>query len=188
MNKYCSILLLVFFVVACNNNYTPKPRGYLRIDLPEKKLTSSNIKGHLFSFNHPSYSHLNYNENNSAWFDLTFDKFNGTLHMSYLKVNNNLNEYTEDSRKLAYKHAQKAEAITEQQFVNDSMRVYGMVYTFEGATATPLQFYLSDSTAHFVRGALYFNTAMNDSIKPISDFIKDDVYQIIETWRWEKPL
>jgi hypothetical protein len=59
------------------------------------------------------------------------------------------------------------------------------VYSFQGNTATPLQFFLTDSANHFVRGALYFNTAVNDSIIPISNFIKDDIYAIIESWKWE---
>ena len=105
--------------------------------------------------------------------------------MSYKTLNNDLNEYTEDSRSLAYKHAQIAEAISEQVFLKDSLNVYGMVYTFQGNTATPMQFYLTDSLNHFVRGALYFNSAQNDSITPISNFVKEDIYRIIESWEWK---
>lgn len=179
------IPLIAFLFMACDTNFTPKPRGFSRIDFPQKDLVEASTHKNPFSFKHPSYCLLKYETSNSSWFDLKFVDFNGTLHMSYKQIYKNLNKYTEESRDLAYKHAQKAEAITEQRFVNDSLKVYGMVYTFEGATATPLQFYLSDSTSHFVRGALYFNTALNDSIKPISNFIKDDVYQLIESWQWK---
>ena len=174
-----------FLLLACDTNYTPKPRGFSRIDFPQKEIIVANPDKSPFSFNYPSYCRLSQDVSNSAWFDLKFVDFNGTLHMSYKQIDKNLNQYTEESRDLAYKHAQKAEAITEQRFVNDSLKVYGMVYTFEGATATPLQFYICDSTSHFVRGALYFNTALNDSIKPISNFVKDDVYQLIESWQWK---
>jgi len=183
MNKLFLIAFLSTFI-ACSESYTPKPSGYPRIDFPKKStfLAESHCP---FTFQQPEYTSLDFFEENNFWFDLKFKALGGTLHMSYKTLNNDLYTFTEDSRDLAYKHAQKAEAISEQQFVNDSLEVYGMVYTFQGQTATPMQFYLTDSTEHFVRGALYFNTALNDSIIPISNFIKDDIYSIIESWRWK---
>jgi len=79
----------------------------------------------------------------------------------------------------------KADAISEQVFDNPDESVYGLVYSFEGQSATPMQFYLTDSTSHFVRGALYFNTEMNDSIKPINLFISKDIYHLIEHFEWK---
>lgn len=183
MNKWIWIVLLC--MLSCNSDYTPKPRGFCRIDFPLKETVSSNTSGYPFFFQHPTYCQLVFDIQNASWFDLNFKDFKGTLHMSYMTIEKNLHEYTEDSRNLAYKHAQKAEAITEQRFINDSLKVFGMVYTFQGATATPMQFYLSDSTTHFVRGALYFDTALNDSILPICNFVKQDVYQLIESWEWQ---
>ena len=183
MNRF---LLICFSltILACNKSYTPKPSGYPRIDFPKKStfLSESHCP---FTFQQPDYTTLNFHDEDKFWFDLKFEPLGGTLHMSYKSLNNDVYSFTEDSRDLAYKHAQKAEAISEQLFVNDSLDVYGVVYTFQGGTATPIQFYLTDSTNHFVRGALYFNTALNDSIIPISIFIKEDIYSIIESWRWE---
>lgn len=183
MNRLLLICLSIS-ILGCTESYTPKPSGYPRIDFPEKStfLSESHCP---FTFQQPQYTSLNFHNEDKFWFDLNFESLGGTLHMSYKSLNKDLYNFTEDSRDLAYKHAQKAEAISEQQFINDSLNVYGMVYTFQGSTATPIQFYLTDSTEHFVRGALYFNTALNDSIIPISEFIKDDIYSIIESWRWE---
>jgi gliding motility-associated lipoprotein GldD len=170
---------------ACGDSYTPKPWGYSRIDLPQKGSTQFDSDCP-FVFQQPNYSEVIFKyKNNNCWFDLEFKDFNGKVHMSYKTLNNDLNEYTEDSRSLAYKHAQIAEAISEQVFLKDSLNVYGMVYTFQGNTATPMQFYLTDSLNHFVRGALYFNSAQNDSITPISNFVKEDIYRIIESWKWK---
>ena len=180
------LIPLIIILLACNSDYTPKPRGFSKIDFPKKETKPSDTQNHVFSFKQPIYSHFIVDNKNPSWFDLEFKEFNGTIHMSYKTIENNLNEFTEDCRDLAYKHAQKAEAITEQRFINDSLNVYGVVYTFQGATASPLQFYLSDSSTHFVRGALYFNTAFNDSIIPICNFVKEDVYQIIESWQWKQ--
>ena len=183
MNRFI-LICIALTVFACNESYTPKPSGYPRIDFPENStfLAQSHCP---FSFEQPVYTSLNFHDENKFWFDLKFESLSGTLHMSYKPLNNDLYNFTEDSRDLAYKHAQKAEAISEQQFINDSLGVYGTVYRFQGNTATPLQFFLTDSANHFVRGALYFNTAVNDSIIPISNFIKDDIYAIIESWKWE---
>lgn len=181
-NKFFLISLL--FCWACNNDYTPKPWGYSRVDLPEQ--TTTLFKDSCpYSFQQPIYSDINFKYENECWFDLEFKDFNGKVHMSYKTLENNLNRYTEDSRSLAYKHAQIAEAISEQVFNKDSSNVYGIVYTFQGNTATPMQFYLTDSLNHFVRGALYFNSAQNDSITPISNFVKEDIYRIIESWEWK---
>ena len=181
MNKFWLVLLIPF--IACNQSYTPKPKGFARIDFPEKNWSLSDIDCP-FDFQKPSYLRVIEKKEN-CWFDLYFEQFNGTLHMSYKEVNDNVNTYVEESRNLAFKHSKLANAINEQAFINKKSTVYGLVYTFEGATATGMQFYLTDSTKHFVRGALYFNTAMNDSLIPINNFINQDVYNIIESWEWK---
>ena len=181
MNKACAILLLVF--IGCSIEYTPKPKGFLRVDLPAKEVVKSNMDCP-FSFEHPVYSSIS-NRKTNCWFDVDFNSLEGKLHMSYKTIKGDLNKHIEESRELAYKHSTVAEAINEQAFINDSIEVYGLVYTFEGKTASPMQFYLTDSSEHFVRGALYFNTHLNDSIQPISDFIISDIYQMIESWDWK---
>jgi gliding motility-associated lipoprotein GldD len=181
MNKLW--IILIASLMACNEAYTPKPKGFSRIDFPEKKWMKSNIDCP-FTFEIPSYIEIE-KRNQYCWFDLVFTPFNGTLHMSYKKVEENVSKYIEESRDLAFKHSRVAEAINEQAFINNNSNVYGLVYTFEGVTASGVQFYLTDSTNHFVRGALYFNSAINDSIQPINNFINEDVYNIIESWEWK---
>ena len=101
-----------------------------------------------------------------------------------MPLDNNLQEHSEESRSLAYKHNVMAEAITEQVYINDSLKVYGMVYDFDGVTATSTQFYLTDSVNHFFRGALYFNTEITDSIGPVNIFVKYDIKKLVESFRW----
>ena len=100
-------------------------------------------------------------------------------------LNNNLLEHIEQSRSLAYKHNNQADVISEQVFVNDKDKVYGMLYDYEGITATSSQFYLTDSIIHFFRGSFYFNTAISDSIYPINSSIKEDITVLIESLRWK---
>ena len=78
-----------------------------------------------------------------------------------------------------------AAAISESVYINEKYKVYGLLYDYEGITATSTQFYLTDSVNHFFRGALYFNTEVTDSLLPINNFLKEDIKHMIETFKWE---
>ena len=95
-----------------------------------------------------------------------------------------MNEHIEQSRSLAYKHNDQADVISEQVFVNEENNIFGMLYDYQGVTATSSQFYLTDSLNHFFRGSFYFNTQINDSITPVNNFIKEDIKVLIESLRW----
>jgi gliding motility-associated lipoprotein GldD len=114
------------------------------------------------------------------------------IHLSYYKLSNQqissrllLNEFMEETRTLAYKHTIKADAIQEQVFMNPAKNVYGLIYKIEGNAASPMQFFLTDSTNHFLRGALYIRDVPNiDSLKPVIDFLEPDIIHLIETTTW----
>ena len=190
MKKKILILSLCLFFIACDNSYFPKPRGFFRIDLPQKNYISFDSIGFPYSFFIPDYVEIKpdyENINESHWIDLYYTPFDASLHISYKKVNNNLNVYLDDARTFVNKHIPKANAIQENLFVNESQQVYGLVYTIEGSdAASPLQFYLTDSTTHFIRAALYFNfTPNNDSLEPVINFIKQDISFMIESFKWK---
>tara|TARA_B100000609_G_C17112628_1_gene380546 strand:+ start:304 stop:852 length:549 start_codon:yes stop_codon:yes gene_type:complete len=176
-------IFTVFFFIGCSSDYTPKPRGFFRIDLPEKKYQKSDLNCP-FIFEYGQYAEIEKREE-YCWFNLQFPELKGTLHMSYKLVQNNLQEHINNSHDLAYKHTRVAEGISEQPYQNPKKKLYGIVYNFEGNTATAMQFYLTDSVHHFVRGALYFNTEMNDSITPVSDFLEEDIYHLVDSWEWK---
>jgi gliding motility-associated lipoprotein GldD len=112
------------------------------------------------------------------------------IHISYYALNDGkgvLSEYMEESRQLAYKHTIKADAINEQLFLNAENHVFGTVYRIEGNAASPMQFYLTDSTRHFLRGALYIREVPNiDSLKPVIDFLVPDMVRLIESTTWNE--
>lgn len=182
MNKIF-VPIFTILLTACGSDHTPKPRGFFRIDLPEKEYLKSTIDCP-FSFEHAHYATIEKRPEN-CWFDLNHPNFSAKLHMSYIPVDKQLNTLLENARELAYKHSKVAEAISEQPYQNTDKKVYGMVYNYEGNTATAMQFYLTDSSQHFVRGALYFNTQVTDSIAPVSDFLQDDFYHLIDSWEWK---
>ena len=177
------IIIFLFFVVSCSENNIPKPRAYFKLNLPEKKYESyqTNCK---YSFMLPNYSKVNLDVDCDIN-NIYFPEQDGVLHVSYFKIKNNLFEHLEESRNLAYKHQIIADGITEQVFVNDSLKVYGVLYDYYGVTATSTQFCLTDSINHFFRGALYFNCEINDSIAPLNIFLKEDIRYLIETFSWK---
>ncbi|HNV96041.1 MAG TPA: gliding motility lipoprotein GldD [Bacteroidales bacterium] len=185
-NKYWFIVLLFY---ACNSNYSPKPMEYFRIDFPKKEyqLFDSLCP---YTFQYPVYGRitkgLGEQEQNPCWINIEFPAFKATMYISYFDLNNNLPKLLEDCRSLAYKHDIKADAIHEILYNDFEHHLFGMVYEIKGNAASPLQFYLTDSTHHFLRGSLYFDVKPNkDSLAPVIDFLQKDAKHLIETLRWK---
>ena len=181
--KISVFFVLIFCFFSCSNNYTPKPRAYFKLNLPKKQYEDVVLDCN-FSFEKPTYSILK-GKKKDCFFDLVFPEQKGILHITYLPIKDNLAEHIEESRALAYQHDLMADAISESIYINNFYKVYGLLYDYDGVTATAIQFYLTDSTNHFFRGALYFNTETIDSIVPINNFLKEDVIHIIESFRWQ---
>lgn len=185
-------LFLALVLVSCDEEeevYSPKPRGYFRIDMPKKEYKTFESTCP-FVFDIPTYATIGADKHNNAepcWLNLDFPRFKATIHLSYKRVENNISTYLEDSRNFAVRHQIKATGMNESVIIRDSSKVYGLLYDIEGNTASSLQFYITDSTTHFLRGALYFNASPNtDSLKLVIDFIREDVIQLIKTARWKK--
>ena len=68
-------------------------------------------------------------------------------------MEDDLFSHIEQSRSLAFKHNIQADAISEQVYIDDKNKIYGMLYDYEGITATSTQFYLTDSLDNFFRGS-----------------------------------
>lgn len=185
---FWGIVLLLFFI-SCDSDYIPKPRGYFRIDTPEKNYISLDTTLP-YSFEYPAFSQISpdpHAPNQKYWINIDYPKFKGRIHISYKKVDNNLAKYLEDSRKLVLKHIPKASSIQNKLINRKEDNVYGLVYNIQGiGAASPYQFYLTDSINHFVRGALYFHTTPNnDSLAPVIKYIISDIDHLIETFQWK---
>lgn len=182
------LFMLSLVLTSCHTRTTPKPHGYLRINFPEKKYQI--YKGNCpYTFEYPVYGVVEKdNEPGSepCWINISFPAYRGKLHLSYKKVTGDLNQLLEDSYTLAYKHTVKADAIDEQLIIHTEKSVYGTLYNIKGNAASGVQFYLTDSTRHFIRGALYFRTTINkDSLAPVIQFFKKDIYHFIDTFEWK---
>ncbi|MBN2261965.1 MAG: gliding motility lipoprotein GldD [Prolixibacteraceae bacterium] len=174
---------------SCKQKFTPKPRAYFRIDFPKKSYHQSNLAHFPYRFEYPSYSQLIPDTTFMAepfWLNIETARHKAKLHISYKTIDNNLHLLTDESHELAYKHAIKAISINEKIFVNAAQNVWGTIYEIKGNTASPLQFHLTDSTKHFIRGSFYISEIPNyDSLQPVIKFIESDILHFIETLNWE---
>lgn len=186
--KQIGLLVLLFGVtfVSCDEHYTPKPRGYFRIAFPQKDYLSYQPACPI-DLEVPKYSRIeliNDNED-SCWFNIYVPKHRARLHITYIPVEGEVTPLLEDAYNFAFKHEVKANAIKRNLYENSDSKVYGMFYDLTGNVASPLQFYVTDSSRHFLRGSLYFQHSPNaDSIAPVVEFIREDVVHLIETLRW----
>lgn len=180
--------VLILYTCSCRQDYTPKPRGYMKIDYPTKNYILFD-EGAPFTFNYPDYAQILPDKSKNAepyWYNILFPDFDGTIYLSYKKVDKNLSVFIDDSRSLAYKHSIKAEAIDESLVSKPEIPLYGIIYDLKGNTASSLQFFLTDSTRHFLRGSLYFNTTPEkDSLGPVIAFIRQDVEELIKSFKWD---
>jgi gliding motility-associated lipoprotein GldD len=91
----------------------------------------------------------------------------------------------------AFNLTNKNEAMSSS--IKDSLiftphHISGVFFRVGGNAATAKQFFLSDSTRHFLRGALYFDATPNaDSLRPVQDFLQTDIDHLINTFRWKSP-
>lgn len=190
--NYSNILLLTTLLslgimVSCRGHQSPKPKGYFRIEFPEHSYQKLDTT-FPYSFEYAKIAEIQPDSHKDAekyWCNIAYPSYNGKIHLSYKKINNNFYDLLEDSRKLAYKHTIKADAINERLFEDSTKHVIGILYEIKGNAASPYQFFLTDSIEHFLRGSLYFNTIPNkDSLAPVIDFIGEDITHLIETLEW----
>lgn len=182
-------MLLAVLVTSCHHQPIPKPKGFLRIDLPQKSYQNFDT-AFPYSFQYPTYSFIKPAQKpveNPYWIDIVFPKFKATIYLSYKPIHDNLRQYTEDSRTFVMKHIPKASSIEEFVVENPENNVYGLIWLIKGQeAASPCQFYLTDSNFHFLRGALYYDFyPNNDSLSPITDFLILDIQHIAQTLKWE---
>jgi gliding motility-associated lipoprotein GldD len=189
------LVFSLFFLLACNSDYTVgKRRGYFKIDFPEKKYVGFDEPGYPYTFHYPVYATIvkdttffEAKPENPWWINIDFPQFAARVHVSYKEIGKNkFDSLVNDAFQLSYKqHTYKASAIESQEIITPN-NVHGIYFTLAGNTATANQFFLTDSTKHFLRGAMYFAATPNeDSIGIVNDFLKKDLWHLINTLKWK---
>jgi gliding motility-associated lipoprotein GldD len=186
----------ILFLCSCNSDYSVgKKKGYFRIDFPEKKYVAFDQPGYPYSFEYPTYANIikdttffEAKPENPWWLNIDLPQFAGRIYISYKAIGgkNKFDSLINDGFKMAYKqHVDVSTGIEETRIVTPN-KVEGIYFSLGGNTATANQFFLTDSTKHFLRGALYFDAAPNiDSLGIVNDFLKKDVMHLINTLKWK---
>lgn len=188
--------LLASVFPACEDFVpVPKPRAYPRVAYPEKAYRPFGQHYCRFTFDMPVYAQIerdttffDQKPESDCWFNIDVPALNAKIYCSYYPVTSRgrLDELVQDAFTLAQKHNIKANYIEEIPVHRKADRVHGIVFSIDGATASSYQFFVTDSTRHFLRGALYFNTqARPDSLAPVLAFMKQDVNRLVETLQWQ---
>jgi len=169
-------------------NVIPKPKSYFRIDFPAKSYQENQEKCNS-NFEIPTYAYVQNKKGpreGVCFQNVVFPYYKASMYCTYLKLDSNLFEHTEEYRNKAFEHQSRAQAIDERLFINEDKRVYGTTFDIKGDVACNYIFYLTDSTDNFFAGSVFFEVVPNyDSLQPVIEFLKEDIQHLIETFEWE---
>lgn len=203
----------MFFLAACNSTYTSKKRGYFQIDLPEHQYTSFNKPGFPYTFEYPVYAsiiqdstYFDSTPENPFWINVDFPFLQARIFLSYKIVGgkapfkikqadgsyrdslgvNEFDRMVNDAFNLTNKNEALASGIKDS-LIHTKNDVHGIFFKVGGNAATSKQFFLSDTSRHFIRGALYFDATPNaDSLRPVQDFLQVDMDHLINSFKWKQ--
>lgn len=189
MIKCCIVISLTgIFMMSCQNpEAVPRPRAYPRVDYPEQAYKTYSSAQCPIAFEYPQYSEIN-EKDQACWFDIRMPAFKARLHCSYIRVNdrNDFDDLVRDSYTIAERINERANYMVEERIQNKN-GVSGLALIWTGPAASPYHFFLTDSTEHFFKAALYFETQVQpDSLEPIVKFIKIDIDRMIATFNWKE--
>lgn len=189
------IMCICIFICCKHDPAIPKPHAYPRINYPKGVTRLVNEAYCPLKFEFPVYGQIVQEKSffdekpaDPCWFTIQVPALNASIHCSYGPISKDhaYDKYIEDEYKLLGKHNIKAE-YREETRLHNPQGVKGMAFEIDGPVATPYQFYLSDSTHHFFRAALYFNAVVNpDSTRPVLEFLKRDLIHMQETFAWKQ--
>ena len=196
--KFVYITILVFVVAfiatsfhsffsSYSNSTDPRPYGFMRLTIPkdssvELQLNNQNLP---FNFIHSSNGYW-INKSELGWGDIFYPFCNGRIQITHKNINGNLSQLIEDAHKMTFKHSVVADGIDQKSYVNSERNINGMVFRIYGNTASSIQFFATDSISNFIRGAAYIYAQPNpDSLKPINEFLEQEVINIMESIHWK---
>ncbi len=195
MLKYFLILTAGLLLAACggnsSDNYVPKPKGFPRIDLPTPSYELLEPT-HPYQFEYNKIARIlpdTFARSEPHWIFINYPAFHASIQLTYKPVQHNMNRLRamiEDSYKLAARHKIKA-SVFEQRTIRLKSGLEASLIDLSGEVPSQVQFITTDSTTHFLRGALYFNTATeNDSLQPVIQYIRKDILHLLNTLKWRK--
>ncbi|WP_226065532.1 gliding motility lipoprotein GldD [Kaistella polysaccharea] len=184
MFKKLILTFLGFVLISCAEDTKPKPTGELRLEYPEAKYQRF-ISPCNFSFDYSEFAKVK-EAKNPCWYYIEYPAMKAKVFITYFPIKNDFDRHVQESEKMVYEHTIKASAIDTKSFSYPERNVYGNFYELKGPTASNLQFFVTDSTRHYVTANLYFNSRPKpDSLGPAVDYIKKDLLHLIDTFEWK---
>jgi gliding motility-associated lipoprotein GldD len=190
MKRFLTLVFLSFTCAACESNWLPKPPGYNRIELPRHEYQRLE-QGYPYQLDFSVHSRVeadSFNLEETEWINLNYKEFGAKVHLTYKKIDQSTDFKTlsNDAFNLTAKHQIKAYGIEEAILLTPN-GYSAVVAELTGEVPTQFQFFVTDSTSNFLRGAVYFNSALkNDSLAPIIEYIKKDMAHLINSVNFEK--
>ena len=182
--KHNWLIVLFVLLLGCKDDVLPRPQAMLRLEYPRAAYQNSNIDCD-YTFEQNTLATIKENKDCSLVIDYPMMK--GSIYLTYKKVDGNIRDLLIDAQKLTYEHVVKADNIAPKEYMNPTEKVYGMFYEVSGNAASQSQFYVTDSTDHFVTGSLYFYAKPNyDSILPAAAYLKKDIQKLMESLQWQE--
>ncbi len=185
-------LLVFVFLISCGESYVPKPKGFNRIDLPDRQYVQL---ADTFPYTFEVSKHASIEPHRSAmaepyWIDIKYFDLGGEIQLTYKSLKgkkDDLVSLIDDSYRLTTKHQVKATGI-EQVKINIDSSTSATIFKLEGEVPSQMQFFATDSVENFIRGALYFKTSTkNDSLEPVIKYISEDIIHLVKSLQWKNP-
>ena len=194
MRILCLLFLIAAFASCKPETYAPKPRGYARMDTPRHAYQLFDSAGFPYAFEYPAYGRITHDTgmggmkpDNPYWMNIDFPELGGTFYLSYKTIDaaHPLAGLMDDTHEMSFYLTKRADYMNTPSFHLPG-GVNGILYDVGGNSASAYQFFATDSTKHFLRGALYFNVTPNaDSLRPVTEFLHTDMEHLIHTLRWK---
>jgi len=168
---------------SCKEEVLPKPKAQLRLEYPSPAYKQINTDcPYIFDTSNDTKVKVN----DKCWVNIDYANLKASINMTYRPVNDNLKELFLEAEKLTFNHTIKADGISSIPYANKEHNVYGSIFEVSGNAASPIQFHVTDSSSHFITGAVYFNVQPNyDSIKPAINYLQKDIIRMIESLQWK---
>ena len=201
----------MLLVTACNSTYTSKKKGYYNIPFPAHAYKTFDKPSYPYQFEYPVYAdvvqdstYFDSTPENNYWINIDFPQFNAKIFLSYKIIGgqaiykikqqsggykdsigiNQFDRMVNDAFTLTNKNDAVATSIKDSVFQTKN-GITGVFFKVGGNAATSKQFFMSDTTKNFIRGALYFDATPNaDSLRPVHDFLQKDIEHLINTFKW----
>ena len=183
MKKFLVELILCSLIISCAGKpIKPKPKSMLDLKYPIPIYIIKKSKcPYSININRSS----NFISSDKCGDRIIYPNLKGTIYLTYKRINNNFDSLLSDAYSMPLKHVRKAVGIPEKVFINRRNKTYGSIFQIVGNAASQVQFFLTDSTNHFIFGALYFYKRPNyDSIMPAVNYIGNDISKLMESLKW----